>query len=665
MEWRLNEKERFVNPYNFVTLGEKSKKDKDALLERKKNDKITGYIECELETKTPIFIPNITNDKIFYTENNEHKSYDFYSYEDLSNKKLKNNEIFEPVIPGSSIRGVIRNVYETLTNSCMSVVDDEKPLYKRFPDPGQAALIIRENGRVLLYKSNKVMVKYKKCDADRNLGKDGVEIKNYSYGEKVWIEEGNFYKGKSFMPKVCKRIEKDRFEGGKEGYVITGGDFGRKHHFTVILRENSMQLDIIKESDIKRLQSVVDLYLDETINKEKKNFQGYKNLIKDFINKNTDVLPVFYKKVNGVYYLSPACITKEVYNNTIGSILKQNGEYNPCNDIKKLCDCCNLFGMVGEEKSIKSDYSNSNSSRLRFEDARLSLKQGQTLKDVLMKEITIKELSSPKISSTEFYLFKPNLKENVDIWTYDYAVKWKNNSKESLKGYNPKIRGRKFFWHHFYEEKFDIYKIKDNKQTKRNITIRPVNSNLTFKFNIYFDRISKKELEKLIWILNLGSNKNNNMHKIGMAKPLGLGSVKVKVKDVIKRNIELQTDNILYNKNSIYNELKISEDGMALFGGRVQLNELKKITMFSKIGDISYPIVGNKADLSKAHNDKRNTINTTASHQWFTANKQIKGKGTKPIIELTLPNILDKDISLPKIEKNYSQNKKSNKFYKK
>lgn len=657
MTWKRNDNIKFVNPYNFISLGNKSYKKFNALEIRTKNDKITGYIQCELETKTPIFIPNVTNDKVFYSKGEEHKSYDFFSYEDLTNKTLHADEFNEPIIPGSSIRGVIRNVYETLTNSCMSVIDDEKPLYKRLPDPGQAGLIIRDGERISLYKSRRVMVKYKECKLDDdNLGKYGVDINKYSYGEKVWIEEGKKYKNKNYMPNVCKRIKKEKFDGGKECYVITGGSFIKKHHFTVILKENITKLDVLNENDIKRLENVLDLYLDKTINKNIKDkeeppLKGYKELLEKFEKGEVNEIPVFYKKINGIYYISPACITKEVYNNTIGTIIKENGNYNPCNNIESLCECCNLFGMVGEENN-KFEYVNSNSSRIRFEDAKLVLNEGKEIKDIFLNKVTLKELASPKVSATEFYLFKPELKEAADIWTYDYAAKWERSGrKKAISGYKPKIRGRKFFWHHWYQGEFDITKLEDKQQTKRNVTIRPIKSNIKFEFKVFFDRITIDELRKLVWVLNLGSNENLNMHKIGMAKPLGLGSVKIKIKDVIKREIKLKSKDLIYTTIPIFDELKISEDGVDIFGDSIQLKELKKITSFEPIGNIAYPLGVNNVDLKKARNNEKKKKNATASHQWFSGNKQVRGKGTNPIIELPLPSILE-DISLPKYENN-------------
>ena len=54
-----------------------------------------------------------------------------FSYTELDPTKRYEDEYHIPVIPGSEMRGVVRNVYETLTDSCMSVLNtDTYPVKK-------------------------------------------------------------------------------------------------------------------------------------------------------------------------------------------------------------------------------------------------------------------------------------------------------------------------------------------------------------------------------------------------------------------------------------------------------------------------------------------------------------------------------------------------------
>ncbi|HOG35647.1 MAG TPA: RAMP superfamily CRISPR-associated protein, partial [Petrotogaceae bacterium] len=129
---RWAETTAFTNPYNFITLGNKCMR--KPYEEYTKSPLKTGWIECTLTTKTPLFIPNTTNEDAFRINKKDHKSYDFFSYDDIKGQD-RTKEFSEPVIPASSIRGAMRAMYEAVTDSCMSTADDEKILYKRTPIP--------------------------------------------------------------------------------------------------------------------------------------------------------------------------------------------------------------------------------------------------------------------------------------------------------------------------------------------------------------------------------------------------------------------------------------------------------------------------------------------------------------------------------------------------
>ena len=180
--------------------------------------------------------------------------------------------------------------------------------------------------------------------------------------------------------------------------------------------------------NLDNLKKVIAIYKDniEKKNEElEKEFDDYERKISLLENGEIDAIPVFYKKVgneDGFIYLSPSCITREVYYNTIEKILKDMGDYNPCDDISKLCDACSLFGMVGQE---------ANASRIRFTDGRYKSNENGIYDDI----VTLQELATPRISSTEFYMESPrkDLIIDAEIWTYDYAAKWSGNRKIKIK----------------------------------------------------------------------------------------------------------------------------------------------------------------------------------------------------------------------------------------
>ena len=141
----------FVNPYTFVDIDRNTKKVADAEEFYQKEELHTGYLECKLVTRTPLGIPD---DERKQVDDEKHASYPFFSACGA-----------HPLIPGSSLRGVVRSVYETVSDSCLSTMQENTGLSFRVGvtdayDPG---LLIREKeadgeAQWRLYKAKKYLI---------------------------------------------------------------------------------------------------------------------------------------------------------------------------------------------------------------------------------------------------------------------------------------------------------------------------------------------------------------------------------------------------------------------------------------------------------------------------------------------------------------------------
>ncbi len=65
---------------------------------------------------------------------------------------------------------------------------------------------------------------------------------------------------------------------------------------------------------------------------------------------------------------------------------------------------------------------------------------------------------------------------------------------------------------------------------ERHTKVRPVKTGKTFRFRIYFENLTKKELGALCWALAPANDPNRYVHTIGMGKPLGMGAVRLSPK---------------------------------------------------------------------------------------------------------------------------------------
>ena len=578
----MAEKEKFMNPYNFISFPpEKATAYTDT-------DRHTGVMEYRITTKTPLFIPNSSTETAFKESSavEDHKSYDFFSYTELEKGKTYEGEYHIPVIPGSEIRGVVRTVYETLTDSCMGLLNSENYPVKRTPTRFNPGLLCRnEDGTIVLRSA-----------ASSPIGE------------------------KAFGGKTPRGFEKNRngdeIEG--KGYLLKWGMGVKKARYHVFSLKNKFEkgISLSRDEVERKLFPVLNSYLDQPALKKSNEeaYTEYKEDLEKFLReKNMLYFPVNFSTLdNGIVYLSPATITKEASNNSIGMLA---GKFAPCTE--NFCPACELFGHIGN----KDD---SSGSKIRFTD--LYVTEEREAKDYyLCDKITLQTLGAPKLGNTEFYLKRP---DGATFWTYDYNVK---GGKLSVEPGN--LRGRKFYWHS------RSGKIIQAEPSKLNKTVRPVKENVAFSGKLYFEGISKTQLDQLIWILNCSSE--NLGLKLGSGKPLGLGSISCKVTSIKERKIEIENGVLDYSEIPV--AVDVTYEG-AKFSSHAKA-EFYKIACFDSVPEnmeVTYP-----KDIAQ----KNRPI--TEGFRWFGENHTtVSGKkwasGRTDInIERVLPGVLSKETALP------------------
>jgi CRISPR-associated protein (TIGR03986 family) len=135
---RLGGATRFLNPYNFVRpapvpASEEAASDAGALLlgrcappPRDRYVGLTGRATCRITTLTPVFVSDPYEVKV---SESEHQSFRFFRDWDQV-----------PCIPGSTLRGVVRSVFEAVTSSCWELVSP-RTLSRRVQTGVAAALV--------------------------------------------------------------------------------------------------------------------------------------------------------------------------------------------------------------------------------------------------------------------------------------------------------------------------------------------------------------------------------------------------------------------------------------------------------------------------------------------------------------------------------------------
>lgn len=511
-----------------------------------KKGELTGYITCTLRVEDMLAIPDIA-------QNPDSQSFDFFP------------AVGKPLIPGSELRGCIRSAYEALTGSCFSVVNSNV-LSKRIDNPDNntsAGLLMKKDGKWIIYEAWYKKRNGKRCKEWEN----GVHCKLI----REWFKCAD-------IPTIDITYFHSKFES-------SGAD--------------------CKDEDIDKLIKIYDIYYEGIKKSEEGDAQKLRDIISDYKEKlqnikeidHSDIMiPVFFETdENNLTYFSPAHIGRKVFESTVPSLLKKSA---PCDGKEGYCPACALFGTLGNKMPL--------ASALRFTDATEKEENSVVISD---EYVILPELSSPKLSTVEFYTTHGEIikNENIPVWNYDSS--------------GVEVRGRKFYFHGLPQ--------KEDTLGPRQIETKVAQSGSLFTFRVYFDDIRKEQLQQLLWVITIGENQidSKQMHKIGRGKPVGYGSVKITVDDISFR--ELDKSSFAYSiKKQQYDDYMQKFEIKKHFDMKA-LSDFKIISNYSltvcedkdgqkrEIVPISYPIAEREPK-----DENESSENLKAGHQWFSGNRK-------------------------------------------
>jgi CRISPR/Cas system CSM-associated protein Csm3 (group 7 of RAMP superfamily) len=159
-------------------------------------------------------------------------------------------------------------------------------------------------------------------------------------------------------------------------------------------------------------------------------------------------------------------------------------EYRQCSRRAELCPTCRLFGFLrGNEVQT---------GKVHISDA-ISPQDNYTL----MNMITLEVLSAPKPEG------RPGA----------YTQQKKGQTV---------VRGRKFYRHRLD----DVTPRAGGKKDRQNKTVQPVAPKSVFTFEVEYNDLRKEELRLLLYALAL---EPGLWHKVGLGKPIGLGSAHIEI----------------------------------------------------------------------------------------------------------------------------------------
>jgi CRISPR-associated protein (TIGR03986 family) len=412
----------------------------------------------------------------------------FVTSRDLERSGHKRMSFFryngQPAIPPTSLKGMIRSVVEAASNSCFSQFEEGRLGKRGIPDdysklnrrPGiirKLATKDGEDGEIEEMEAYKVAHTLPTDKSD-------FEFKNNPNlnGTKVYfLHEGWTVTELRKVPatekyKECylKTSDKGLPRGtGKQSERVFAVKSGPKNH--------SLPYEIQKNYNLAN--------------------QNNKHPITQTLEVG-DTVWFVVKKDDKVEEVGFTQIYRRAFKYSLESRLKKiDPDLLPCSDREKLCPACRMFGMLaGDEQSYAGNIAFS-----------IALANGTSF-GFTTDLVPLQILASPKPTYAPFYVTSES---NGYLDTY--------NDEDSF------LRGRKFYFHKLGTTPKTVECEDKEKKTNQNSSVELLTKG-TFTFSIDFENLSDYELGLLLYALQL---EDGLMHRLGMGKPLGLGSVKITI----------------------------------------------------------------------------------------------------------------------------------------
>lgn len=515
----------FYNPYFFLPVTKGLSDEETAPFDEIKKgehdhirhdlyhpDRHTGAVTCTLTTRTPTLVGNLHLKKEGEEDN-----------EPAYVVPYRRNGW--PAIPGNSLRGMIGSLIEALSNSSLRVLEDREYSVRKKADQALSRIgRIVKQGKNLYIEPLGVPQKLPYCNKDRD-----INFNDYSLACADHIV--SLEKNSDGNPLLKKGpIDQPDWTSGYLRITNGDGQNQRKKKFIPIPNPPIAPLPIDPEaiSKLYRLCNQVEKVLLPEGYKDYELKEGYLLYFKTN-SAGTKVTELSYSAIwrddFAIRTSFDAFRQLENGHNLLPWGWKEPEDKKPRR--RRLTPAEYFLGVVeevekAEEEEREDEKKNPGrnlASRLRFSDALPTNKKVQWIDG---RENPLKILSSPKPPSEKMYFHKQGA------------------------GLNP--NGRKVYLHHREEDL--VWETQDKEENKnQKLLCHPIDREQSFKFSIRFHNLSDAELSLLLTALKPD---DDFQHRLGLGKPLGLGSVKLTIDKLETKDLKTaygQWKSTLKNEN--------------------------------------------------------------------------------------------------------------------
>lgn len=532
-------------PYNFVPLPERVVTvDANAIPGHDVYTEHTGYIDCILETRSPLYTRCALRPEFF-------KDWADRIQEMMRNDGARKeysqcfhlDDAETPAIPGSSLRGMVRALVEIAGYGKMQGVADELLVYRAVGDSSslgqhyrcqllgqnkaqqpdthidypslqlRGGYLVRHSGGWAIQPAREIAgetfvhVEYEAANAiTKGHGKQAVYDVYVMPVKRQPSKRGRRGKGNltldlAITPRILKKEDTGVPQTGMvAAKLVESGHMGGQHpkHWHCAIYEADKSLPPIPIPD-----EMWRIYHEDS------------EITRGFPTRQlrNEGEPLFYlvDQSESLVFFGPTMMFRLPYPHTAQDLIP-----NALRD-KTVLDLAEaIFGYIPDENRGEG-----RAGRVFFSDAHFESAQD----NVWLSEepITPRVLASPKPTTFQHYLVQDKDKRH-DPDTKQQLAHYATSPAETA------IRGHKLYWHKGEVDLSQIQEAPDKaaKAPKQYTSIKPVRAGVRFRFRIYFENLRDFELGALLWALTLpGETGKEYCHSLGMGKPLGMGAVKI------------------------------------------------------------------------------------------------------------------------------------------
>lgn len=437
----------FINPYTFVPLPDRVRRAAPSGHARAAEGALTGYVDVEYEFKTSLMLPG-----------------DWSPAGGGQNERASQHI----EVPGSTVRGSVRSLYEVLTDSCLHVIDpDYLPVHRSgLTERRKDRLaIVHETdavGRVTKVMPTSMVIWAKAVALQKRLDtelRSGLRV-DLAEGSEEWKEFAKRYEMREEKLSTVRQNPEGAWvihvahagaKSGKNAYVALGKLENKAEEIPAKMWEEFREL-CRHSLDVKagKLAATAPAWDSPDWPSEKVLFKA----------KDSKIQKVgLRRKTDGMLAVGDSVwLVRDRNERTIGLKMsyswRELGKHPirerlpdasllPCSDPGELCPACRVFGFVEQRTSGSSRESRQNAygSHIRF----LKFRSEEPVK---VQRILPPPMRSPRASAGAFYLLHDNTKGG-DLRQLGTPKLGEPSSRWGgpLDAKPRRIAGRKFYWH--------------------------------------------------------------------------------------------------------------------------------------------------------------------------------------------------------------------------